>query len=127
MIQQFFVPGPLPGLNEIIAAAKGFRGKGFAYAKMKKEWGQVVVEAITKAKLKPLESAYVLCEWREKHKRRDLDNVRCGVKFILDRLVEAGILLGDDQGNVWSIEDSIQVDKYSPGVLVELRGQLREV
>lgn len=118
--QRFFVPGPLPSLNEIIAACKGYNGRGFAYSKMKEEWTGLVVTCIQEAQLQPMNSCRVVCEWREKSKRRDLDNVRVGVKFILDGLVKAGILPNDTQQYVWQISDSLTLDKENPGVQVEL-------
>lgn len=120
MRQSFFVPGPLPSLNEMIAAAKGYNGRGFAYSKMKQEWTDLVVECALKAGLQPMETALVRCRWQEKNTRRDLDNVRAGVKFILDGLVKAEILPSDTQKAVWEIHDVIAVVKDNPGVSVEL-------
>lgn len=120
MKQEFFVPGPLPNLNEIIGAAKGYNGRGFAYSKMKREWTALVVEAIEKANLNPVLSCEVVFIWHEKNKRRDPDNFSVGKKFILDGLVKAGILENDGWDNITRLTDVWMVNKDRPGVWVEI-------
>lgn len=120
MIQTFFVPGPLPSLNEIISAAKGYQGRGFAYSKMKEEWTALVVERIQKTGIKPVGKVVILCEWREKNKKRDPDNVVCGAKFVLDGLVKAGILENDGWEQVVGFSHRWVVNKDYPGVHVEI-------
>lgn len=121
MRQSFFVPGPLPSMNEMIAAAKGYNGRGFAYAKMKQEWTTLVAQCATAANLTlVLNPVAISCQWNEKHRRRDIDNVQAGVKFVLDGLVQAGILVNDTQAKVWQLTHSIVLDKTHPGVWVEI-------
>ena len=120
MTQELWIPGPLPGINELIGAAKGAGGTGAAYSRIKRQWGETVWAYAKKARLKradgPVDMHFV---WREKNKRRDLDNI-CGggQKLILDGLVKAGVLENDGWEHVASIEHRFQVDPRNPGVLV---------
>ena len=119
MTASVFIPGPLPGFNEIIAAAKSGRGKGNAYARMKKQWGETVWAFAKSARMKPVDGqASVLFVWFERDRRRDIDNVSAAAKFVLDGLVKAGVLANDNQASVFSIEHHFVVDKKTPGVRV---------
>lgn len=113
------MPGPLPGMNEIIAAAKSGRGKSNAYARLKKYWHTIIILSIRQAKIKPVESAVIEFVWAEKNKRRDPDNIVVGRKFILDGLVEARILKNDGWGQVLKFTDEWCVSQ-KPGIKVTL-------
>lgn len=120
------IPGPMPGQNEIIAAAKSGHGKGNAYSRMKATWGAIVATQARKA-LQPCAGAVrLICTWVEKDRRRDPDNVTAAVKFVLDGLVAAGIIAGDGWEHVSAIEHNWTVAGKgrgvysSPGVVVEL-------
>jgi Holliday junction resolvase RusA-like endonuclease len=81
----------LPGLNEIIKAAKTpTRGKrayhGVVYAAMKKKYTQMV-EA-------------------EGGRARDPDNIRVGAKFVLDAMVNQGVIKDDSMKYVKILRDS---------------------
>lgn len=90
-MQTFTVPIKIPSLNEYTSAC---RTNAYAGAKMKKDVQTTV--ALFAKRLKPVtKPVTVAFEWTEKNKRRDLDNVSYGKKFILDALVEAGILPDD--------------------------------
>jgi len=112
-VQRFFIPGQMPGLNEIIneakrmgwrAGRKGSRWSG--YARMKRRWTNEVVLAVRKAKLKPVRKAFLTFIWHEPNRKRDPDNVAAGGrKFILDGLVRAGILPDDTKAHVVGWED----------------------
>jgi hypothetical protein len=119
---ELFIPGPLPGLNELLAAAKSGHGRGNAYSRLKADWGQTVWAHAKAAKLRHFDGpASLLFVWREKNKRRDIDNVAGGgTKLVLDGLVKAGVLDGDGWRDVYSIEHRFQVDAKKPGVLVIL-------
>lgn len=109
--QTLWIPGRFPGLNEVIAAAKGSCGRGRAYAKMKRDLGELVWIAAKAARLRPVKRARVHFLWVEKDKRRDPDNVSsAGRKFILDGLVKAGVLPGDGWAAIESWSDSFAVD-----------------
>lgn len=98
---KFWVPGPLPGQNEIVAAAKGSSGKGYAYAAMKKSWTDKVAWCARAARLHqhPLTRVRIEFNWIEPRSangaQRDPDNIEAGQKFIWDGLVVAGVIPND--------------------------------
>jgi len=120
--QQFFVPGPLPGLNEILNAAKGRKGR-FAYGRMKSGWDAAIVAHIRAARVQPIDCARLRFEWREGLKR-DRDNIAVGKKFICDALVKAGVLPNDSAAHVVGFSDDFSLDRKRPGVLVTLESVL---
>ncbi len=112
-----FIPGPLPGLNEIINAKGNTRGKWNAYSKMKKHWGGLIALL---ARAKGIETIpegsrfYYRCV--EPNRSRDPSNIIAGaVKLIEDGLQEAGILENDGWKHVagisvgWSVAARIGV------------------
>lgn len=115
-----FVPGPLPGLNELVAAAKSGRGKGNAYSRLKRAWTDAVILHARAARLQPVHRARLIFRWQEAHRRRDPDNVAAGGrKLVLDGLVKAGVLPGDGWEHVAGWEDEFTV-AARPGVLVTI-------
>ena len=118
-----WVPGPLPGLNEIIDAAKGSGGRGAGYARLKRDWTEAVW-AYAKNQRLPAFPGRVVIEfrWFEKERRRDPDNVAAGGrKLVLDGLVKAGVLKGDGWKFVQSWTDRFDVAPDRPGVAVTIR------
>lgn len=102
---KFWVPGPLPGLNEIVDAAKGCGGKGYGYAKMKEKWTNdvalhVLAAHVPKGKITRVK---LHMHWFEKKHtngtERDPDNIEAGQKFIWDGLVHAKVLPNDKRAN----------------------------
>lgn len=121
-VTAIWIPGPLPGVNELIAAAKSGRGKGNGYSRLKSTWGDTVWAHAKAARARRMDSPVsVQFVWRERDKRRDLDNIAGGgQKLVLDGLVKAGVLAGDGWRDVFSIEHRFQVDPKNPGVMVYL-------
>jgi hypothetical protein len=102
--QTFFVPGPLPGMNELIDArmlrsrTRSKRGKLWnAYTKLKREWEAMIVACIKQAGVQPVKSSiYLIYTFIEENKRRDKSNVAAaGIKLVEDSLVIAGIIPND--------------------------------
>lgn len=121
------MPGPLPGLNDLIAAAKGAGGSGRAYAKLKRDWTQTIAWLAKAARLKsagsPVDFEFT---WHERDRRRDKDNVAAGGrKLVLDGLVTAGVLGGDGWAHVGEWTDRFVVDEGAPGVRVVLQVPIR--
>lgn len=102
---KFWVPGQLPGMNEIVDAAKGNGGKGYGYAKMKKSWTEKVALHALAAHLPKdkLKRVRLHMNWFEpmhaNGNSRDPDNIEAGQKFIWDGLVAARILPNDKRAN----------------------------
>ncbi len=116
MTQTFFIPGPLPGMNDYISTGNRFR-----YNIHKKQWSKAIAASIKSAKLKPMLSARFHFVWMESHNRRDPDNfTSLGKKWILDALVTCSILPNDGWANIKGWSDGWMVDKDRPGVLVVL-------
>ena len=107
-----------PGLNEVIAASKAHYG---AYSSMKRSVTLSVAAQATAARLKPHQDRTIIeFHWYEKNKRRDPDNIRHGAKYILDGLVEAGILQDDSQKYIGGFIDYFNIDKSNPHVEVRI-------
>jgi len=116
---KFDIPGKLPGLNEIIRAAKCGKGKYQPYAAMKHEYGDVI--AYLAKKLPPYGVVNITIKWYEPDSRRDIDNIAAGgTKLICDALVNAGVIKDDSQRYVKSISHEFYVDKYNARIEVEV-------
>lgn len=113
-----WVPGPMPGMNELLAAGNKRRGKWNGYDALKRQWGAIVVAAARP--LPGFTRARLDFVWREKNKRRDPDNVAgAGRKLILDGLVNGGVLPGDGWAQVAGWTDVFEVSD-EPGVRVTI-------
>lgn len=124
-MQRLWIPGPLPGLNEIIEA-KGnrYHGGRSAYTSLKKSWGQTVGLLAQSQRLQPLEGGHFVYLWREKSKRRDPSNFTAGGrKIIEDALQETALLPNDGWKQVVSFQDFWLVDTGRPGVTVWVMGE----
>jgi Holliday junction resolvase RusA-like endonuclease len=115
MTQSFFIPGPLPGMNDF--AGKKSR---WHYGLLKRNWNMTISLYIKQAKLKPMPCVRVSFLWHERNKRRDPDNVMSGAKFILDALVSCKILPDDGWDEIRGITHSYTVSATNPGVMVVL-------
>lgn len=104
----------LPSLNEYTRAC---RGNAYAAGAMKKN-----IETAISFFLRPLprftNPVVIHFIWREKDRRRDLDNVAFGKKFILDAMVKCGILPNDSQKYVKGFRDDFE--EGETGVRVEV-------
>lgn len=121
MTCQLWIPGRLPGLNEIVESAKGFGGRGFGYSKLKRQHTERMTLLARAAKVKRFDVPVVLTfKWVEPNRRRDRDNVAAAKKLILDALVKAGVIASDGWHHVIGWTDTFAVDPAKPGVLVTL-------
>lgn len=125
MIQTFFIPGVLPGLNEVIdARAKRLKsGRGNLYTLMKRKECESIEWLIKQDKLEPMGRVKVSFTWYEASKRRDPDNVRVGAKFILDALVKAKVLATDGWAGIAGLTDTFIYRPETPGVEVTLESE----
>lgn len=106
-MQELIIPGRLPGMNEIIKAA---RTNKYQAAKQKKTFTELVFWQ-TKYPQPVKTPVSILCVWYEKNKRRDPDNISAGIKFILDGLVHAKILQNDGWDQIKRIEHRFKVSE----------------
>lgn len=115
-----WIPGPLPGMNELIAAAKGAGGRGLNFSRLKRRWTQSIALLAKAAHLPRLERARFAFVWHEKNRQRDPDNVAAGGrKLVLDGLVVAGVLPNDGWANVAGWTDEFTAPDR-PGVAVAI-------
>lgn len=112
-------PGRLPGLNEIIDAAKQGRGKYQPYAIMKDRYTSEI--GWLAKKLPAYNRVDIVITWYEPNLRRDPDNIMAGQKFILDGLVAGGALPKDTRRHVNSITHIPEFDKENPRVEIEVQ------
>ena len=115
---KFEIPGRLPGLNEIIDAAKRGMYKYQPYAQMKEHYTNMVAW-LTK-RLPKFKKVALIITWYEPNRHRDPDNIMAGQKFILDGLVESGIIPNDNQKHIQGILHRLAVDRKNPRVEVEI-------
>jgi hypothetical protein len=125
-IQHLWIPGTVPGLNEILAASstvvRGPHG-GFyrEYQVLKRQWSErVVLMARAQDIKRPSErGCYLTYLFFEEAQRRDPSNFTAGgMKVIEDGLQAAGILQNDGWQDVLGFAAYWVVDKKNPGTAV---------
>lgn len=99
------MPIKLPSLNEYVNAC---RSNPYVGAKMKKDSEELIGWFIKKIApfRNPVEVSFT---WVEPNRRRDVDNIAFGKKFILDALVKNGVLEDDSQRYVRALSDSFKI------------------
>lgn len=151
-----WIPGPLPGMNEIVAAAKAGRGKGNGYARLKARWTNTVALLARAAKLGGKQRSNLRFEkikgiggfrerfevmapvpffatgvrfefrWHEKNRKRDPDNVAAGGRKVV---LDGLVLAGTIANDGWG-EVASWTDSFEcgdkAGVIVTMTGQLTE-
>nr|DAQ56854.1 MAG TPA: crossover junction endodeoxyribonuclease [Caudoviricetes sp.] len=114
----FTIKGNLAGLNELIAANRKCWATG---NKLKRKNMDMVKAAIYEAGLrgcKCREPVGINFYWYEKNKKRDKDNIASAKKYILDAMIEAGLIRNDGWKNVEGFKDRFDIDKDDPKVMV---------
>jgi len=118
MKYKFEIPKRLIGLNEYTNTNRYNRYAGAKQKKDEQEYIKMCIrQQLGNIKIdKPVVGKFI---WVEENKRRDLDNICFAKKFILDSLVELGILKNDNRKMVCGFEDRFEYAKQSR-VIVEL-------
>lgn len=118
MKYRFEINRRLMGLNEYTKANRTNKHVGnqakqqeqeYIIWEIKKQLGNIKI-------IKPVIGHFT---WIEENKRRDLDNICFAKKFILDALVQAGVLADDNRKIVTNFTDSFEYADKSK-VIVEL-------
>ena len=123
MKQSFEIPGRLPGLKEYTSEN---RTQPMRAAKQKHNTEDMIKWCAKAAHIKPMRSPiHVHIKWIEPNMRRDKDNIRFAVKYILDALVSLGTIKDDGWKQIGGrrhpgITDEYMVNKSNPRVVVEL-------
>jgi len=92
-----------------------------AYHKLKLQYTGLVA-CLARRQLRPVRSgrAHLSFVWYCRDRRKDPDNICSAKKFIIDGLVEAGILANDGWSQIATFSDCFEVDKDCPRVDVEI-------
>ena len=114
---KLIIPGRLPGLNDMTDAARRNR---YESAKMKREYTDLVAWCARSARLPRFDQVDMVITWYEPNMKRDKDNIMAGQKFILDGLVQAGVIANDGWRQVGDISHRFRVDQTNPRIEVEL-------
>jgi len=115
----FTIPSQLPSLNEIIDIAKLKKNKYAAYRRMKSDYDFIVRTACPHVDFMLDHIRHINMLWITADKRMDKDNIRAGVKFILDGM-QGKILTKDGYNNIGAFSDSFDIDKSNPRVVVTI-------
>lgn len=116
---KLIIPGPLPGLNQYIAACNRNRHTA---NKMKREAETKIMWA-ARSQLRGVRfngPVFMRYTWNEPNRKRDKDNVAFAKKFVQDALVRVWILENDGWKHIEGFSDSFQVDSKKPRVEVEI-------
>lgn len=116
---QLIIPQLFPSLNAIIAECR--RNK-YQAAGEKKMYTEIVEYHARAQKIISFPGkVFFTFVWIEKMKKRDKDNIAAGGrKVILDGLVNAGVLGGDNWNYVVGWIDQFAIDFNNPGVIVKM-------
>jgi len=101
------IPDSFPTLNEYVNAERTNRYIG---AKIKKEETERVRLHCLRAK-KLDKPVFIYFFWHVKNARKDPDNIAFAKKFILDGLVQAGVIKDDTQKYIVGFQDEFFIDK----------------
>lgn len=122
--QMLIITGRLPGRNEAENAARTSWATG---ANLKKTNTERVYWECKAQRLEPVKGmAHITVTFYEKDYRRDTDNILGGLKYILDGLVNAGIIVDDGRKYVDLSVNPVMVDKKNPRIEVEIEETIRK-
>lgn len=115
-VERIWLPGRLPGLNDLLFTNIGARIK---HQKGPKQAVRLLVQA---QRIKPFDKPVALSfEWVEPNKRRDPDGFTAGgTKVLIDALKTSGVIANDGWKNVAAIAHTWRVDQRAPGVHVTI-------
>ena len=116
--QEITIPGELPHLNAALAGAKKHWS---SYAQIKRQQTNKVAW-IARTQLDPVTAPVDLVfHWTTKHRRVDPDNISHGSKYVIDGLVNAGILPNDGRRTIRSLTHHFpDPDPKAPRVTIRL-------
>ena len=118
MSETLVIEGRFPSLNDYIREINRSRWAGAAVKR--DETARVRDAALLAHMARHAEKVDVHIHWVEHDTRRDPDNIRFAVKFILDGLVAAGVIRDDNQGCIGRIQDTFDTDREHPRVEITL-------
>ena len=122
-VNKCFIGVRFPSLNEYVNECRRSPYKG---AKEKRSYeraaGWYIRLAMQQGKLKPVNGPCIVqFIWQEPNRKRDVDNIQFGQKFVLDALVRNGVLENDSQKFVMNTMHAVRVADDKNLVGVEIR------
>lgn len=119
-MQKLIIQGELAAANDIVNKNRTHWSKG---AKQKRNNTNIVYYECLAQKLKPFTRQTDLdITFYCKNKRKDKDNILSGaIKFILDGLQLAGVIVNDGWKEIGKINFDFEVDKGNPRIEIEMR------
>ena len=107
MIGSFFIPFKLPSLNEMIDANRSNAHVGARHKKQVQNDVRLFIRSARARKtLRPVKTpCFIVFIWHEGNRRRDADNIAAAKKYVLDALVQEGILIDDSRKYVVGFSD----------------------
>ena len=111
------IPGELPTLNEMIDEAKTHWSN---YSEQKKDHTSIVAWEAIKCKLPYIPAVKLEITYIRRDRSYDPDNIAAAKKYILDGLVEAGVLENDGWKQIKGWAEDWDVDKDNPRIEVVL-------
>lgn len=111
--------GRLPAMNEIIGAN---RRNFYIGNKLKQKTQRDIISQLLLQKrgTEFQEKVNMRIWFYEPNQRRDEDNVKSGLKFLLDALQELKILKNDSRRYLHIVSDEVFVDRENPRIEIEL-------
>lgn len=122
---KLIIPGELPTMNEIIDEAKTHWNN---YREQKNDQTELVAWEAKRAKLPYIPVVKFEITYFRKSRAYDPDNIAAAKKFILDGLVEAGVLENDGWKQIKGWSEDWSVDSINPRVevvLINIRGEIK--
>lgn len=114
-----WVPGRLPGLNELLSAKSSRQGNWSSYNAIKAKYYGHMKALVAKNGVRPVGPGHWTFLFIESDRRRDPDNIAAGgVKILFDALVGADVIAGDGWAHVLGYVSHWQVGN-KPGCLVQ--------
>lgn len=113
------ITGRLPGMNEIIGINRWNR---YAGAQKKRDvQKQIAFELMSQTKGKRYEGKVnMVVDFYEPNMKRDEDNVKSGMKFILDAMQDIGLIKSDSRKYVHSVE-RVMTDRDDPRIEITIQ------
>jgi hypothetical protein len=118
---QFFIPGPLPGMNDIINDSRklqhwrlrsGTAQRRSRWDESRKQWIELISSHIKLeggSLLHTFDRAHFEFTWIEANKRRDPDNIAAAKKLLFDGMIVAGLIENDGWKQVASFKDTFEI------------------
>ena len=127
-----WIPGVLPGLNEIIEARRITRGRWNKYTDMKRAIGEEIQLLARAQKFGPItEPAYYTYLHLEKDRRRDPSNFTAGGQKLIEDGLQGGVgrtayIPGDGWKHVLGSQHHWRVDERGSGVFLVVSDAVKE-